>query len=625
MVRPSCVHVVAYYRPRFVSANIQVSLSQSRDEITAHVDKSIEASREATIQSIESFRDATAAEVRAVLAVSHQAVIAHLNSQLGSGNQPIAGVTAPVFHRIAYQAASECSLHCGCRCHSFARYRWTLTPLQKLLGSFVLEYRDQPPQSCTSTQCLGRGGRPWRSIRVGYTLPPWLLRSSLTILYSSNINGNPEMVLRLVNYLPWDVAHSRGLFGPIKKGDLEGLKELLRQGKASVHDRLLYRTNDRGALDYAVQLGNAAAVPLLLQAGADAHGIRNLILKRLIRGRPEDVSLASEFPVSAFLEDAEFTLLHKVVMGVAHLPLAEALSSPRCIRDVAGRSTAAFLSPLRIAALRDDGEACRLLVEAGAPIDDTDPARSRNTALHEACWNDNYRAARALVLLGASTTRKGSSDGGCALTIAAGAVRARSGTRLLRLILDNGGDVHSTDRKGGTPLLYAATFGSEADGGGGMDRLNLLIDRGSDVNHQDADGDTALVGTVAYNKILFAAALLRGGADPSITNAQDRGVLHFAAMFGSREGLLGLAALGGLLRANSGNCKLDINARDFEGKTPREYFNARDPPPGPELRAAFESFVRAVQGVSDHAGGENGDEDEDSEEEFVDAREVQEV
>lgn len=175
-----------------------------------------------------------------------------------------------------------------------------------------------------------------------------------------------------------------------------------------MHDRI--GPHSRTALHYAILDKNTPAVRLLLQAGADPYDVRDLVIMALISGRPEDTSLAAEFLVSEFLEDEEFTLLHKVVMGVAHIPLTEVLLSSRRYMQVSSRSTPTLLSPLHIAAIRDDPDACRLLVQAGASVDSCNPQAGIATPLQDPCHHENYRAANALVSLGASITLKSTRD-----------------------------------------------------------------------------------------------------------------------------------------------------------------------------------------------------------------------
>lgn len=183
IARPSSVPEKCSFSPfvscSAVSADIQATLYQSQGEIKAHVDRSIEASREGTVKAIESSRDATTAEVKAVLTVSHQVIIAHLDQHFVSMDRPIAGSipqnsegsSRATRDRIAYQAGSDCSLDCGCQCHSPIRYRWDINSLKMLIGSVCLEYRNHPARPCTTSQCQGQANHAWRNIRIQYKLP----------------------------------------------------------------------------------------------------------------------------------------------------------------------------------------------------------------------------------------------------------------------------------------------------------------------------------------------------------------------------------------------------------------------------------------------------------------------
>ncbi|KAK3356437.1 hypothetical protein B0T25DRAFT_602923 [Lasiosphaeria hispida] len=143
-------------------------------------------------------------------------------------------------------------------------------------------------------------------------------------------------------------------------------------------------------------------------------------------------------------------------MGATPLQLADALSKPQCILNV-NSFTLNGLSPLHVAAIRDDALACRLRINAGAHVDGSHPASGQTTSLHKACERENYLAAHALVSLGASTTLK-DDTGFCAMSHIASSLGPED-TRLPQLVFDYGGDIHSVTDAGvrgqvkWTPLL----------------------------------------------------------------------------------------------------------------------------------------------------------------------------
>ena len=114
-------------------------------------------------------------------------------------------------------------------------------------------------------------------------------------------------------------------------------------------------------------------------------------------------------------------------------------------------------------------------------------------------------------------------------------------------LLKNGSDIHATDRKGKTALMYAAHNSSS------VVVINVLLKNGADVNAQDTFGRTALMYT---DHPPTFAALLKGGADINIQDNRGITVLMSSQM-GSSE-----AVVNDLL--NNG---ADINIKDIENTT----------------------------------------------------------
>jgi ankyrin repeat protein len=133
-------------------------------------------------------------------------------------------------------------------------------------------------------------------------------------------------------------------------------------------------------------------------------------------------------------------------------------------------------------------------------------ARGSVTALHQACRRNNYRAAEALLSLGASATLK-DSQGLYALAHAA-ASQLGSDTGLLRLVVNHGRDVDSVNEDGCSPLSLLAAWRD-----GTIDRLTFPIEYGADLNHRDFDGDTPLLNAVLGNKTALVVHLLQRGAE----------------------------------------------------------------------------------------------------------------
>jgi ankyrin repeat protein len=88
--------------------------------------------------------------------------------------------------------------------------------------------------------------------------------------------------------------------------------------------------------------------------------------------------------------------------------------------------------------------------------------------------------------------------------------------------LYDGADVNRPDRKGGTPLIYAAAQGT-------LESVKLLLERGADVLHINPGGGTALHSALLNGHADVALLLINKGAD--IHHATGAGVtpLHLSA------------------------------------------------------------------------------------------------
>jgi hypothetical protein len=88
------------------------------------------------------------------------------------------------------------------------------------------------------------------------------------------------------------------------------------------------------------------------------------------------------------------------------------------------------------------------------------------------CGTNNYRAAEALLPLDASVFHERFTED-CPLFYAAGSKHGTD-TRLLNLILDRGGDIHSVYNHACGPLTLLASWGGRP----ATERLDSLVDHG---------------------------------------------------------------------------------------------------------------------------------------------------
>lgn len=118
---------------------------------------------------------------------------------------------------------------------------------------------------------------------------------------------------------------------------------------------------------------------------------------------------------------------------------------------------------------------------------------------------------------------------------------------IVRVLLDQGADVHQANDVGFTPLMVAAKSGCN-------EAIQMLVQRGASVNERGSSGLTPLHLAAGYPNCV--STLLRVGADPLAKSEGGALPIHFAA---SQQDPASLRLL--LQASNS------INARDKRGRT----------------------------------------------------------
>jgi len=448
------------------------------------------------------------------------------------------------------------------------------------------------------------------------------MRMALSVVFSSNLNGTPELVVRLLNRIDRNgLSMQENIFGYVFRRDVEGVKRILAERRGSIYD--VYGEELQSPLAAAVMNRDIAMVPLLLQAGADPYQevwaagnstsgvpVTSMALKFLVAGQAYGTELSHILPIVQQFDDEDRPVLHMAITGLLHLDIRETLLNPEHLADV-NRTAMGGLSPLHLAAIRGDTGIIRLLLRAGADIDlVTLPTSS--TALHQACGYSQYEAAKVLVEAGAKVNEK-DKYGQTPLSCVAAWVRSdKIGSRLTSLLAEHGADLNvQSGSCSATPLLLATSHGS-------LGCVKSLVAHGCDINYRDNDGDTALCGAIYYRNHEIAQFLLDIGASILLVNHQSRGILHALALAGD------VRMLDIFTRARMQG--LDTAAKDLAGKTPLAIFEERNP--SPELYKAFKCLLDSVDGLGKYeADGESngdgdldGDSDQDSAE-FVDARE----
>ena len=117
---------------------------------------------------------------------------------------------------------------------------------------------------------------------------------------------------------------------------------------------------------------------------------------------------------------------------------------------------------------------------------------------------------------------------------------------VVKILLEDGGDVNAKTNDGDTALMSAALEGH-------ADVVKLLIDKGSDVNAKTNDGWSALMAAVLEERIDIVRVLMNKGADVNAKTNDGGTALMAAAQLGNVDITLALLEKGANTNANATN------------------------------------------------------------------------
>jgi ankyrin repeat protein len=276
------------------------------------------------------------------------------------------------------------------------------------------------------------------------------------LLLTAVAQGNLQEIDRLL-----DMALQRG----IDVGNVMGtaLFSAVHHGHLAVVERLLNRGADpnlrvdgQSVLHLAIVGASSAIVTTLLDRGADIH-------QRLEMG---DVHNATPLMAAALSQPSLVELLLErgaevdAVDGAGHTALMHAVraGNDRCVKALALRSgqidqrSHEGKSAFRYAFENNLNALMRVLVEAGADIDQECPPGSRETALGDAILKGHRNKVQWLIKRGANPNRL--LGGGW--TPLRHALAAPHGTDMMRLLLRNGANARLGEEQGHSVLAIAA-------------------------------------------------------------------------------------------------------------------------------------------------------------------------
>ncbi|MEM9237610.1 MAG: ankyrin repeat domain-containing protein, partial [Verrucomicrobiota bacterium] len=172
-----------------------------------------------------------------------------------------------------------------------------------------------------------------------------------------------------------------------------------------------------------------------------------------------------------------------------------------CLAGLSMMTGALDGQPLLNAADRDDLDAVRELVEAGAGVDEAN--RHGVTALSLACRNGSESMIRLLLEKGADPN--GKLSGGETVLMTAARTGRPGGVRAL---LEKGAQVDAREGRGQTALMWAAAEGH-------LEVVELLIEQGADIRVRLASGFDALLFAVREGHGDVVKVLIEAGAEVS--------------------------------------------------------------------------------------------------------------
>jgi ankyrin repeat protein len=421
----------------------------------------------------------------------------------------------------------RCMRFCSCVCHrpwsisTPHQLSWLIGRLSVSYGGFQTLYKFP----CSERRCKGNV-TPTGQLTLQF--PRWLLSKALHASMTSTAL-NTHINLNTFRILP----PTAEVFSVLTRGDLPVLRDMFATGRASIHD--ISPTNWT-LLHTAYTLGHTSIASFLLQQGADptisANNGSNVVERAWFHAQKtarvpgeyvlSDNDILRAVDVDEFVSQQQFTLIHKAVLGLSHLPLADLLETSTTQVDTPdsrgctplwwasaqgnlgaietllsyganhGQGGPLNQTPLHVAR---DAPTVRLLHDGGALIDARDTLR--RTPLHCYCYRQ----------VGASP-------------------------HIVRAALDCGADANARASGEQTPLHYAVMFGNTC-------LVSILVQYqrqeaegavlGANLEARMREGLTPLASAIRYDQAGAAEALLGFGADLRARNDAGESVAELAA------------------------------------------------------------------------------------------------
>ena len=370
------------------------------------------------------------------------------------------------------------------------------------------------------------------------------------------ILDGPKCTLRFPRVTDWSHIY----WNYCVQGDLEAIQKMFSAGKASALDLNLIGGN---ALHYSTDRGNLRLTKFLLENGADLEAsddagnvAGDALWKSALSGRygSNSISIVKSMMRnidSDYMERRQFTLLHKIVLGLSERKLREELELSTALLN---QGDAQQRTPLCWAVIRNDITAVKILLSYNADPDHVD---ENNRSPLSYTWGGTV--CKLLLNAGADVNIRDSSFQRTALHHLCH--RPNATVECVELLVAAGLDIDVQDIHNETPLLAAVYWHHTAV-------AEKLIELGVNVNLENLpSNDSPIRFAIRFNRSDIIPLLLSRGANYRSINGIGRNIAHTAALSANTNVID--------ILANANLEDLDFQLQDKSGKTPFDYLNER--------------------------------------------------
>ncbi|KAK5017065.1 hypothetical protein LTR16_001705 [Cryomyces antarcticus] len=424
--------------------------------------------------------------------------------------------------------------------------------MDNIIGRLLMGYSGVPILSSTTCNNRRCKGARQSGVQVSYYFPPWIVSRMVNIIAIWSSQSRPSMSLRLMRIIPDDSP----LFTYVRQGNTSSIQSLFQQGVASPID--ICASDGRSALHVALYAGRPETARFLIERKADCEyedkyfnsavgACWEMTFQKIPTLLPCTMGESTED--TDFLDKREFTILHKIVLGLTSIPLAEhlVLSTANIdAKDVSGRTA------LHWASVRGDFDSIQSLLASGADLN----------VLSEAHWSALHHAATSEIpatfeplLKGGAKVDEPNNRGDTTLSIVA---LVHDDPDFLDRLHKYGADMHCTNQRGETALHRAALRDN-------VRTARWLRDRGVHMNQSDNMGYTALHQCVRNGSHSTLAVLLDAECRTDLCSNDGRTILHDAAAHGDLETLQMLC--------NASLDSINIDTTNAKGMSAESVFN----------------------------------------------------